>query len=649
MSIEKIGRYKIIGELGKGAMGVVYKAEDPNIGRVVALKTMRVDAAGTEAQELLARFRNEARAAGGLNHPNIVTIYDAGEHEGLFYMAMEILEGETLQHKMKHGSCTPEDVVSIGCQVGDGLDYAHSRGVIHRDIKPANIMILPDDTVKIMDFGIAKAGASLTTTGQVVGTPNYMSPEQVRGKHLDGRTDLFSLGVVLYEMLTGERPFTGDNVTTIVYKIVNEQPPEPRALDPSVHPGLNAVVLKSVAKAPNQRYQTGAELARDLMNFRLLGTEATATSLVTEAAATGPAPAVLGAGKRLPPSGKIPAAHSSPPMAAAAAVAPAAPARVPTPDSTVEAPRPAPAADAKKRGSLPIVLVALAVLIGGALYLRTRGPQPGKTPASPAATQESSPSASPGSNTKPEEPGRTAPSTSAATVAETGALRITSSPESATVLIDGRSEPKWLTPFTASQLQPGTHTVAFSKQGYEPVTLTVEVPAGKRVSVSAELKPTQAVLAVSSEPPGATIFLDGKPTGQVTPAQLSVGPGQHHVGLLLEGYKPERVTAEAGAGQTLNISPILKPQEGGRPFSRLKRFFGGGPEEKGFIEIRTRPRGAEIWIGEMKAPVKTPTRIPINAGTYRITLRLPGFRPVMRSVNVEKGKVYGIEEILEPQ
>ena len=272
MSIQTVGRYEITGELGRGAMGVVYKALDPTIGRTVALKTMRLDVHGLDAQEMVRRFQNEARAAGVLNHPNIVTIYDAGEQDGIFYIAMEFIEGTTLHELLAEKRVLATDeVLQLTRQICRGLDYAHSNGIVHRDIKPANIMITGNGTVKIMDFGIAKSGGQVTNTGQVLGTPNYMAPEQVKGRQLDGRSDLFSLGVILYEMLTGEKPFVGQNVTTIIYKIVNENPITPRDLDVTVHPGLSAIVTKALAKAPDDRYQTGADLVRDLENYKLAG------------------------------------------------------------------------------------------------------------------------------------------------------------------------------------------------------------------------------------------------------------------------------------------------------------------------------------------------------------------------------------------
>src|SRR5258708_9172589 len=263
-------------------MGFVYKAKAPSIGRIVALKTMRLDVHGLEAEDMLRRFRNEAQAVGVLNHPNVVTIYDAAEQDKIFASGMEFIEGTTLHELLTEKRVlSTEEIIRLSRQIGAGLDYAHSHGIIHRDIKPANIMITPSGSVKIMDFGIAKTGGSVTSTGQVLGTPNYMSPEQVKGKTLDGRSDLFSFGVVLYEMLTGEKPFVGQNVTTIIYKIVNEQPTPPRDLDVTIHPGLSAIVTRALAKAPDDRYQSGADLVRDLESYKSYGTNLRPTTPIS--------------------------------------------------------------------------------------------------------------------------------------------------------------------------------------------------------------------------------------------------------------------------------------------------------------------------------------------------------------------------------
>ncbi len=218
-TLSKAGRYELLEELGRGAMGVVYKATDPVIGRSVAVKTMRLSEAGTgmTREQLVARFQTEAHAAGLLTHPNIVVVYDAGENEGLFYITMELVEGRSLQALIDAGQSFPlPRVLHIMEQACSALEFAHQRQVVHRDIKPANLMLTPDDAVKITDFGTAKILQFGTAqTAHVIGTPSYMSPEQVKGKSVDGRSDIFSLGVILYELVTGEKPFPGQNITTV--------------------------------------------------------------------------------------------------------------------------------------------------------------------------------------------------------------------------------------------------------------------------------------------------------------------------------------------------------------------------------------------------------------------------------------------------
>src|SRR5277367_2814705 len=271
----KAGRYEIIGELGRGAMGVVYKATDPVIGRTVAVKTIKLSEEGTglSRPELLTRFQTEARAAGLLTHPNIVVVFDAGEEDGLYYITMELVEGKSLQAHLDGGMAFAlPRVLRIMEQTCSALQFAHERNVIHRDIKPANLMLTADDTVKITDFGTAKIlqfGTAQQTT-HVMGTPSYMSPEQVKGRPVDGRSDIFSLGVMLYEMLTGEKPFPGQSITTVIYKIVNEEPIPPRQLNPSVHPGLNDIVMRALAKEPEERYQSCREFQDDLKNYRAM-------------------------------------------------------------------------------------------------------------------------------------------------------------------------------------------------------------------------------------------------------------------------------------------------------------------------------------------------------------------------------------------
>lgn len=262
-----LGRYEIVKELGRGAMGIVYLGKDPKIHRSVAIKTMRLDEVeGDEVQEVKARFFREAESAGKLSHPNIVTIYDAGEEQDLAYFAMEVLDGVDLKDLCKKRNLLPvKRTLEIVTKVSEALDYAHSQSVVHRDIKPANIMVMPDGAVKVTDFGIARITTSAKTqTGIVLGTPSYMSPEQLAGAKVDGRTDLFSLGIVLFEMLTGERPFQGESVATLMYVIANQPHPSPFELRPDLPKTVGAVIDRALQKDAAKRYQRGLEMAQDL-------------------------------------------------------------------------------------------------------------------------------------------------------------------------------------------------------------------------------------------------------------------------------------------------------------------------------------------------------------------------------------------------
>ena len=265
---ERLGRYRIVRELGKGAMGVVYEGLDPNIGRRVAIKTARrdvIEASGI-AEEMMERFLREAQAAGALNHPNIITIYDAGEENGVAYIAMEYLEGGDLQDLIDGKQRFDVDaVVEIGATVCDALGHAHAKGIIHRDIKPANIMMPKDGPIRVADFGIAHVSdSSLTQEGVMIGTPHYMSPEQFMGHKVDGRSDLFAVGVILYELLTGEKPFQGEALNTVMHSVVKVEPIPPRELNFAIDECLNDIVMKALSKSPKKRYQTAAAMAAAL-------------------------------------------------------------------------------------------------------------------------------------------------------------------------------------------------------------------------------------------------------------------------------------------------------------------------------------------------------------------------------------------------
>jgi serine/threonine-protein kinase len=293
--LTKLGRYEILAELGQGSMGVVYKARDPALDRVVAIKTINLNLPKDELAEYEARFYQEARAAGGLNHPNIVTIYDIGKSERVAYMAMEFLEGEELRAILSAGQPLPViQAMDVASQVAEGLNYAHERHIVHRDIKPSNIMVVRDGLVKITDFGIARMRTNevKTMTGMILGSPKYMSPEQVAGKRADHRSDLFSLGVVLYEMLTGHTPFQADSIHGIMYQILNSTAPAPSLRDSELPEIVDLIVAKALTKSVEERYQSAKDLATDLQDCKemLQGRAAVPAKFSTEKPGPPPAP-----------------------------------------------------------------------------------------------------------------------------------------------------------------------------------------------------------------------------------------------------------------------------------------------------------------------------------------------------------------------
>jgi eukaryotic-like serine/threonine-protein kinase len=648
--VQRVSRYEVVSELGRGAMGVVYKAKDPNIERIIALKTMRIDVQGTDQEEILRRFKHEAKLAGVMAHPNIVAIYDAGEFEGVFYMALEFIEGETLQEILhREKTLSLERTIQIAKHVCQGLDYAHMRGVIHRDIKPANIMVGKDGVVKIMDFGIAKAGGNMTSAGQVLGTPTYMSPEQVRGRNLDGRSDLFSFGCCLYEMLTARKPYDGPNVTSIIYKIINDSPEPLHKVDPNISPKLSDVVSRCLEKDPELRYQSGADLIEDLEACKAKPGAPKPAAAVDRTAPIGPTgrPAVV-------PSAAAPAAAVVPglkkptpvPVTAAAAAANVHPSTV---HVTQKAGRASPAHPRMQWWIGGIVLVL--VFAAGAVFLRRSNEQAIADAASPSA----------GSNTiranpVPMDSAKSAKTKSTKTKAAStpfpeattasGDLRVTSAPSGVRVFISGMTQNDWVTPFTAAGLDPGVYEVQFSKSGYTSKTQDVTVEAGKTASIDVSLLESGGSISINSAPSGAGVWLDGKSTGKTTPATLSVDQGSHRIELRKQGFENEAATINVKDGETANYAPTLDPipvatdlpKKGGGFFGKI---FGGQkvPEGKGVSIVKSNPPGAQILVNGKAHNETAPARIALDPGKYKLTLKLAGRKNVVREVVIEKGKI----------
>ncbi len=639
--MQNIGRYQIESELGKGAMGVVYKATDPNIGRAVALKTLRLDVHGIEQEEMLRRFKNEARSAGVLNHPSIVTIYDAGEDQGLFYIAMEFIEGRTLGELIQEHRVLPvEQVISITRNICAGLDYAHNKGIVHRDIKPANIMITPEGAAKIMDFGIAKVSGSLTSTGQVLGTPNYMSPEQVKGRQLDGRSDLFSVGVMLYEMLTGEKPFMGQGVTTIIYKIVNENPIPPRDLDITIHPGLSAVVTRTLAKDPYERYQTGAELMSDLENYKAYGSDANSTMISATGAfdrATidqGDA-TLIGPGPVVPKPVPAPAPASQPLARQATGAQPAAARTSQMPQAATGAtkasgtgavagpatqPTPAPAspppvvakppasmsqkiasAGARGSGKLFIGVVAVLVLIAGVVGISRHNARKRAALNDQQQFQQAMQQAQ-----------------QAIDLAKQ-AEQLANPPGQPATSADATQPPDT----SASQPPPDTTPAA-------PDPNAAKAPATP-VSAKAKAKTTTGDLLISSDPAGAHVDIDGQTRPEwVTPFTAEkLTPGKHNITYTMANFGTEKRAADVAAGKKGSVDAKLTTSVGS-------------------VKVASTPAGADILLNGHPTGQKTPATLNLPPGSHSIKLHKDGFQDDTENVTVALGQTTNVAGKLQP-
>ncbi len=586
-------------EIGHGAMGVVYEALDPTIARKIALKAIRFDGIGTTADEAARRFKNEARAAGGLNHPNIVTVYDAGEDNGILYLAMEFIEGSTLEALIRQQrTIATAQTIDIIRQVCAGLDFAHAKGIIHRDVKPGNIMLAGNGLVKITDFGIARAGEAMTITGQVVGTPNYMSPEQVLGKPLDGRSDLFSVGVILYEMVTGERPFEGQSITTIMYKIVHETPIPPRKLDASIHPGLSAVIEKALSKSADDRFPNGEGLVRALQDYKT----ASFSNVSTLGQPTGDFPGLSDANATYDarPQPSQSASYQPVPGGSPAPQSPSTGTPTPPPTSISERRRPWDLSP-KSRRRAGVLLVLAAFLIYSRFQRHSSKPQNDeKDNGTPASTVAAPPPPTPPTDNSATQPGPQQATAglmkreNASSNSTLATMKLNSNPPAAEVDLDGKPTGK-RTP-TELQIGRGRHRVSIRMPGFQTSGVTVKVAGGEEFEYSPDLTVAmpnvpkinmpdlsklqdlsrdQALqgqfwqkwagrevgpkLVVNSKPPGASIFIDGNDSGQTSPAVIPLKPGKYHVRVVLDGFDAAESDVTVPQNKAGLFNPVLKP------------------------------------------------------------------------------------------
>jgi len=540
------GRYEITEEIGRGAMGVVHRAHDPLIGRDVAIKVVNqsyLESVGVKAEEYFQRFRREAEVAGRLNHPAIVKIYDLGPN----YIVMEFVEGRSLSASIATLAGRPlSSALDIVGQVAAALDHAHGQGVVHRDIKPANIMLRLDGTVKVMDFGLARVESStLTAAGEILGSASYMAPETVLGQPATARSDVFSLGVVAYELMTGRRPFAGASVSAIIHSIVRAQPPAPHKLELNLPPDYDAIFEKVLCKEAPGRYASAGEFAQALVLKRWADRDPlVAVSIPDVAAEDAPTRVNIGPGAAREPAAPVPPEDATLVLAEDMPFGDsddAAPTRPPTPAPSPQAPSSSgpggvssrtPAANRRLvLGLAGAVLIAVAAFLASTLTERSPsvGDAPGDaapSPASPPPTAASTDAAAALSASEPaptpEEPAAGQPSPSGAPAKAAlapAALSVLSEPAGANVVVGGKL--LGATPLRAS-VPPGRVTVLVLKAGYEPWSQDLALEAGGTHTLSARL--ASRASAVPEPAPSASATPPTVQTGDLVVLSDEVAP-----------------------------------------------------------------------------------------------------------------------------
>jgi hypothetical protein len=822
----KIGHFEILSELAKSATGAVYKANDPQTSQTVALKAIQLSAFGEHAAELEKCLLAEADATKVLSHSNLTPVFGAGEIDGQFCAAMEYIQGNSIATMLaRKEGFSIWDLLDIGRQVCSGLDHAHSHKIFHYSLEPAKIMCGWDGTVRILSYGISSVGKF---TAQMPGVPSilpYMSPEQVRGESIDARSNLFSLGAMFYEMVTDRKAFDREDAESLRQSILESTPVPPMHVNPKLHPVLNDLIMKALAKNPAQRYQNGRELLDDLekckeskapkqaaapaksavavpnavkaaaqtkfiasaqaaaarppqappvqdkpVEKRIAAPESAPGKAAAAAAARGGSPASS-------PAPRAPKAEASSPFATAPSFNPAGNATAPPSASmssaaldepAVDAPRiavdPMMAEDGPSRGGsvsfsemteLPplkeayippppppppafsqpaahaptvyggstmyeeelekpkvqprevaekamkeiknvppslmvyaiggAAVLILVIAIGLVLHVNSLN-NDGDTPRSAAAEPTPQPEASqPAARPQPQQPqpavqaevqpspqvvesepeptrasaaaakGKNSRKKSApvAAVVVPGQMAIDSTPQGAQVQVDGRTDPSWITPFTLSGLAAGQHSVTVSKAGYSTDTRAVDVASGSKSFVTSHLAQLMATLAVSSSPAGANVYVDGKDSGKLTPAQVNVGNGPHVVLVRKSGYIDETTSAQFNLGQTTNFSPALRALgnvDDIKTVGKMNKLFGGKEAQgMGSVSIKTQPKGAQVAVNQHMLDKDTPVNFILDPGNYIVDITLSGYAPIHKVITVDKGGKAVIDEVLRQE
>ena len=629
MAIKNLGRFEIVGEIGSGGMGVVYKGRDPKINRMVALKVVRPvmgTAKSADQEQAISRFHVEAQAAGQLSHPNIVTIYDVGEEvapEGtLVYIAMEFVSGKGLDHHIANKTFTTlEQKISVIRQIAEGLDYAHKKGVVHRDVKPANVIVTDEGIPKLTDFGLARlSDSSLTMSGTILGTPNYMSPEQVQGKKVDARSDYFSLTVVLYEIITNEKPFAAESITSVIYKVVHEDPVPPRRLNANLPPMLDAFIRKGLAKNPDSRFQSGADYIKGLnavmsgeeKDFNILGD----TTLVMDA-------------------------KSSP--------------------ITPRSPSSAPAQTMGKgvyigAGVGVAAILALALIFsGGKKETPTETPAAPpaivaeKAPDTPAPVSPSAPAPAPVATGKPA-PSAVSPVAPVAPLATEPKKEVKAE----------KKEESAVKPTTPAKPEPEKKEDSALKQASatkpEPEKKPVKEKETKEakkdekapLTKTASVSPTAAaegILSISSEPSGAEVFIESKFIGLTPVNGMKHKQGDLNLRVTKPGYQAYTKKINLGERGSFSLALLKAPDKEPPASEPVTSHDGQAPtpaQAIGGLDIHA-PSESVIYVDGREFKETRVELKDLSPGTHLVYVQFKGKSPYTNRVNIKAGETLRID------
>jgi eukaryotic-like serine/threonine-protein kinase len=661
-------RLEVLKELSRGSIGVVRQARNPQLGRMLALRQFEVPEWLDDVDELIKRILNEARAASALDHPGIARLYTCGYKGFTIFVTSEFVEGQSLKELL--GTRTPElaEVLAMAKQLCSALDYAHEKGVFHHFLNTSNIKVLPDGSLKILDFGLLsdKNLLSQTPVKKLANEP-YLSPEQVKGKPIDRAANLFSAATILYELYTARNPFSGKHLGEVDRAILDLNPNALNIAHPRVPPAISNVILKALSKSPRERFSSGQQLMEALE-------AAKSEPIRVNGQAATPATAAPVPADTENHTGYNPLPHNVPPPAPKAEAFTRS-----TTDVRVQV------GTAKHWKLVAGVVGCLVVVAGLAAVFQRKPTDVVPSPQPPAVVQK------PAAVVQKAEPAQTAtppvaPAVPAVATAEPtpddfqplqtfaqpsvlttskraktsraskvraprvpttpqqGELTVSSVPDDATIEIDGRAGQSWRTPQTIGALAPGNYKLTVSKPGYATDVRTVQVGTGSRMAVDVRLTVVKGWLTVAGSPAGASVWIDGKDTGKVTPVTFMLDPAAHNVSLHKTGYLDAGSAIQLAAGQNTSYSPTL--MAAGRTDNirvvggGIGRVFSGGgsADGKGRIEIRSEPKGAQVIINGTPLQKTTPLEIQVEAGNYDIILQKDGYKAV------HENAIVGIED-----